>query len=368
MAVKKRKKETAKQRQARYEAARKRNEARVEMTSGKVRDLCAKFADSDNFKEYLVKMRRFQAECKEYLHSYSPRNLLLVMAQDPSASIVGSFQAWKKMGRPVQKGETAHIFIWVPTEYKAKKQVTDEDGNPVLDDKGEAKMEYVLGDDGKPVMNRTYIMGPVFDVSQTAGDPLPSMARELADPVENFEKIYDALVGISALPVLVDGIDGKFDLHGAKGYCRYGEHIVLKGDMSEAQTLKTLVHEIAHSRLHAPDDGVPVREKELQAEGTAYLVCEHLGLDTSDYSIPYVFSWENEKEEMSTFCMSLGVILEQADEISEKIDAALGTDDPKNTRKQVLDKSVKKDQERGKKASEHTTGAETKEPEPAAKR
>lgn len=228
--------------------------------------------ESKKYKEYLDVMSKF--------HRYSANNLQLIALQNPNATQVAGFQTWKKdFERYVKKGEKG-IKILVPVVYKKKAK------------EREKILEEDTGIEGEDEEHLTFKIGHVFDVSQTAGKALPSLgADELSGAVERYSEIYSALERLSPYPIYFEDIKS-----GAKGYCSFSDKkIAVKNGMSEAQTIKTIVHEISHARLH--ENGVlDKRTAEVQAESVSYTVCKHFGLDTSDYSFAYVTGWSSGKE------------------------------------------------------------------------
>lgn len=321
----KRKPFTPEERQAYLEGKQRQREE----LETRVKGLVDSFRDSDTFKNYLSQMSEFNRRCNKYLHRYSPNNLLMIIMQDPTAQVVGSFSAWRKMGRPVKKGETSHIQVWAPMRRAAMQKKFDDDGNPVLDADGKPVMEPVRDENGRVmrVIGGGFKLEPVFDISQTEGEPLPTLAQELKNPVENFAEYEAAIRDISPLPIYYSDAPEaeKMRLGGAKGVCSFSDKmIVIKAGMSEEHTLKTMVHEVTHAKFHSPDKlaaavdedgtGFSRNEIEVQAECTAFVVCDHFGLDTSDYSIPYIMSW-GEDRKLTPFTKSLDVILKTSDEI-----------------------------------------------------
>lgn len=244
--------------------------------------------ESERYKAYLTTMSKF--------HSYSFNNTLLIAMQ--GGQLVAGYNKWKDdFHRNVKKGEKA-IKILAPAPFKAKKEVQklDAQGRPVM------------GKDGKPVTEVQEIQVPafkivsVFDVSQTEGEPLPSIGvEELTGSVERYGEFFKALEQTSPVPIGFEDIPG-----GSHGYYHLTEkRIAIQEGMSELQTLKTAIHEIAHSKLHAIDPEAPAieqadrpdsRTREVQAESVAYAVCQHYGLDTSDYSFGYVAGWSSGKD------------------------------------------------------------------------
>ena len=267
--------------------------------------------ESERYKAYLTTMSKF--------HSYSFNNTLLIAMQ--GGQLVAGYNKWRDdFHRNVKKGEKA-IKILAPAPFKAKKEVQklDAQGRPVM------------GKDGKPVTEVQEIQVPafkivsVFDVSQTEGEPLPSIGvEELTGSVERYGEFFKALEQTSPVPIGFEDIPG-----GSHGYYHLTEkRIAIQEGMSELQTLKTAIHEIAHSKLHAIDPEAPAieqadrpdsRTREVQAESVAYAVCQHYGLDTSDYSFGYVAGWSSGKD-LKELKASLETIRATAHELITTID------------------------------------------------
>ncbi len=233
---------------------------------------------SEKYREYLDVMSRF--------YSYSPSNCLLIAMQRPDATHVAGYRAWQQnFGRFVKRDETA-LKILAPCPYKQEVDVTKKDADGI--DRTEKELVDRIG----------FRISYVFDVSQTDGKPLPEIASTLTGSVQDYTKIREAVEQISPVPVRYAPI-----LSSAKGYFSAAEkEIVVKDNMSNEQTLKTLVHEVAHAMLHDPDANkdrteLPGRRtKEVEAESVAYTVCRYLGIDTADYSFGYVAGWSAGKE------------------------------------------------------------------------
>ena len=270
--------------------------------------------ESERYKAYLTSMAKF--------HSYSFNNTLLIAMQ--GGQLVAGYNKWRDdFHRNVKKGEKA-IKILAPAPFKAKKEV------PKLDAQGRP----VIGKDGKPVTEVQEVQVPafkivsVFDVSQTEGEPLPSLGvEELTGGVEQYQDFFKALEQTSPVPIGFEDIPG-----GSHGYYHLTEkRIAIQEGMSELQTVKTAIHEIAHSKLHAIDpEATPAeqatrpdsRTREVQAESVAYAVCQHYGLDTSDYSFGYVAGWSSGKD-LKELKASLETIRATAHELITAIDGHL---------------------------------------------
>ena len=270
--------------------------------------------DSERYKEYLRVMSKF--------HNYSFNNTLLIAMQKPDASLIAGFNSWKnQFQRNVKKGEKG-IKIIAPSPFKIKQETEKIDPQT---------QKPVIGRDGKPVTEEKEITIPaykvvsVFDVSQTEGRELPNIAVDaLTGDVEQYSDFFAALEKTSPVPIGFEKIEG-----GAHGYYHLEDkRIALDAGMSELQTLKTAIHEIAHAKLHdidlnAPKDEqqprVDRRTREVEAESVAYTVCQHYGLDTSDYSFGYVAGWSSGRE-LAELKSSLETIRSAAADIINSID------------------------------------------------
>lgn len=289
--------------------------------------------EGEKFKEYLDTMSKF--------HNYSFNNTMLIAMQKPDATLVAGFNSWKnKFERNVNKGEKG-IQIFAPAPYKIKKEQTKLDPDTDLP---------VLGKDGKPIKEEIEVTIPafkvvsVFDVSQTSGKELPTLgADELSGNVKDYEKFFNAVCEVSPVPIKFDEIDGT-----AKGFYHHEDKsITIKENMSEVQTIKTAIHEIAHAKLHDRDLKKSDIEKpkdrsteEVEAESIAYTVCQHFGIDTSDYSFAYVASWGTGKD-TPELKASLETIRSTASELITAIsDKYLGLEKDK-TQEQTTEKSEK---------------------------
>ena len=273
--------------------------------------------DSERYKEYLKVMSKF--------HNYSFRNTVLIAMQKPDASLLAGFSAWKNnFERNVMRGEKG-IKIIAPSPYKIKQEMQKIDPHT---------QKPIIGKDGKPVTEEKEITIPaykvvsVFDVSQTEGKELPDIAvDELTGDVDRYKDFFAALEKTSPVPIAFENIGG-----GSHGYYHLEDkRIAINEGMSELQTLKTAIHEIAHAKLHDIDLNAPKdeqqphidrRTREVEAESVAYTVCQHYGLDTSDYSFGYVAGWSSGRE-LSELKSSLETIRSAAAEIINSIDENL---------------------------------------------
>ena len=271
--------------------------------------------ESEKYKSYLSTMSIF--------HNYSFNNTLLIAMQKPEATLVAGYQAWQKnFERHVNKGEKA-IRILAPAPYKIKEERDKLD--PVTG-------EMMFDENGMPQKEETEVTIPafcavsVFDVSQTDGKPIPELeVNELLSTVEGYEDFVQALMNISPVPIAFEDIPGD-----SKGYFSTAEkRIAVQENMSESQTLKTMVHEVAHSRLHDKEVNqsmdIPVKDrntKEVEAESVAFTVCQHFGIDTSDYSFGYIAGWSSGRN-MKELKSSLDTIRKTASELITGIEGAM---------------------------------------------
>ncbi|MFR5633756.1 MAG: LPD16 domain-containing protein [Monoglobales bacterium] len=271
--------------------------------------------ESEKYKSYLSTMSKF--------HNYSFNNTLLIAMQKPEATLVAGYQAWQKnFERHVNKGEKA-IRILAPAPYKIKEERDKLD--PVTG-------ELMFDENGIPQKEEVEITIPafravsVFDVSQTDGKPIPELeVNELLSTVEGYEDFVQALMNISSVPIAFENIPGD-----SKGYFNTAEkRIAVQENMSESQTLKTMVHEVAHSMLHDKEVNqsmeIPEKDrntKEVEAESVAFTVCQHFGIDTSDYSFGYIAGWSSGRN-MKELKSSLDTIRKTASELITGIERAL---------------------------------------------
>lgn len=306
--------------------------------------------ESERYREYLHVMSKF--------HNYSFNNTLLIAMQKPDASLVAGFSAWKNnFGRNVMKGQKG-IKIIAPSPYKVKQEMKKIDPHT---------QQPIIGKDGKPVTVEKEITIPaykvvsVFDVSQTEGKELPDIAvDELTGDVERYKDFFAALEKTSPVPIGFEQIPGSS--HGY--YHLEDKRIAIDEGMSEIQTLKTAIHEIAHAKLHDIDLNAPENEqqpridrrtREVEAESVAYTVCQHYGLDTSDYSFGYVAGWSSGRE-LSELKSSLETIRSAAAEIINSIDETLAE----------LSKAQDKEQTAGQEQPDKEENAAPEQPKPEA--
>ena len=272
--------------------------------------------ESEKYKTYLNTMSKF--------HNYSFNNTMLIAMQKPDATLVAGFKAWQKnFDRHVKKGEK-DIRILAPAPYKIKEE--QEKLDPVTG-------EIMLDKNGMPVTEEVEIkipafrVVPVFDVSQTDGKELPDIGvNELSGSVEDYEDFMQALTEVSPVPITYEDIEGE-----AKGYFHTTDHrIAIQEGMSQSQTVKTAIHEVAHAKLHDRErnqdiDAVLDKDrntKEVEAESVAYTVCQHFGIDTSDYSFGYIAGWSSDRD-MKELKSSLDTIRKTASELITGIEDRL---------------------------------------------
>ena len=296
-------------------AIRTTEQQRVKEITDKLEEGLKELFESKRYKSYLNTMSKF--------HNYSFNNTLLIAMQKPEATLVAGYKAWQKnFDRHVNKGEKA-IRILAPAPYKIKEERDKLD--PVTG-------ELLFDENGMPQKEKVEITIPafrpvsVFDVSQTDGKPIPELeTAELLQTVEGYEDFVKALMEVAPVPIGFEDIPGE-----SKGYFHTEEkRIAVQENMSESQTLKTMVHEVAHSMLHNKelnkDIDAPVKDrntKEVEAESIAYTVCQHFGIDTSDYSFGYIAGWSSGKE-MTELKVSLDTIRRTASELITGIEGQL---------------------------------------------
>jgi len=272
--------------------------------------------ESEKYKTYLNTMSKF--------HNYSFNNTMLIAMQKPDATLVAGFKAWQKnFDRHVKKGEKG-IRILAPAPYKIKEE--QEKLDPITG-------EIMLDKNGMPITEEVEIkipafrVVPVFDVSQTDGKELPDIGvNELSGSVEDYEDFMQALTEVSPVPITYEDIEGE-----AKGYFHTTDHrIAIQEGMSQSQTVKTAIHEVAHAKLHDRErnqdiDAVLDKDrntKEVEAESVAYTVCQHFGIDTSDYSFGYIAGWSSDRD-MKELKSSLDTIRKTASELITGIEDRL---------------------------------------------
>ena len=273
---------------------------RVKQITDELEKGVAELFRSDRYRDYLSVMGRF--------YHYSPNNSLLIALQRPDATHVAGFQSWKtKFDRRVNHGEKA-IHIIAPCPFKFDREVTKKDtfGN-----------EY---SETETIEGTKFRIAYVFDVSQTSGKPLPEIVHKLDGSFENYDAMYQAIEKLSPVPIRFADISS-----GANGYYSHADkEIVLQQGMSQTQTIKTMIHEVAHAKLHGTDEArkLDTFTKEVQAESVAYTVCSRYGLDTSDYSFGYIAGWSSDRE-ATELKDSLQVICDTSSEIIAGIESEL---------------------------------------------
>lgn len=286
-------------------AERQTREEKMSAIQKKLEDGVRAIFTSEKYQEYISAMSKFPR--------YSINNCILIASQLPEASLVCGFRKWQtEFNRTVNKGEHG-IMILAPIKGKTEvvEEVFDENNKAVVDENGNQKTEKVTRE------YQTFRPVYVFDVSQTSGDPLPTLASELNETVDSFEEMKSVLISISPVPVSFETING-----GANGYYSpTAGKIVIDERLPQLQMLKTMVHEIAHATLGhgSKEDKWDRQTKEVQAESVAYWVTQMIGLDTSDYSFGYISGWSKDKE-VSELKESLDVIKQTADKLSSSIE------------------------------------------------
>ena len=285
----------------------KTEKQKVKEITDKLEEGLKELFESEKYKSYLSTMSKF--------HNYSVNNTLLIAMQKPEASLVAGFRAWQKnFNRHVNKGEKG-IRILAPAPYIIKEERDKLDpvtGEVMLDKEGMPQTEEV------EVKIPAFRAVSVFDVSQTDGEPIPELeAKELLSTVEGYEDFIKAVTYVAPAPISFEDIPGS-----SKGFFSPTENrIAVQEGMSESQTLKTMVHETAHSMLHSKevdsDILAPAKDrntKEVEAESIAFTVCSHFGIDTSEYSFGYIAGWSSGRD-MKELKSSLDTIRRTASEL-----------------------------------------------------
>lgn len=295
----------------------------VERLSKQLNEKMSELRTSDGYQQYLQMQARFP--------HYSLNNCLLIMAQKPDAQHVAGYTVWSSLGRHVNPGEHG-IRIMAPRTYKrcltssdsVSANPTESVSNPHTANTADSPSPSNSPPDQNQQKVHLYFRPiSVFDVSQTSGDPLPTLTvEELQGRVDQYAILRDSLIEASPVPVRFDSITD-----GAKGYYSpVANEIVVKAGMSEKQTLKTIAHEIGHSIAHSPDNptakGKTRAAKEVEAESIAYIVCNHYGIETDSYSFPYVGSWSSDMDDKQLSAQITG-IKGSAVAIIDKTDACI---------------------------------------------
>lgn len=262
------------------------------------------YLNSGTFKRYLDFVSKF--------HNYSSKNNTLILAQNNQASYVASFKKWQELGRKVSRGSKA-IYVYAPMKVTKK----DEQGNPLK------------GEDGKSITLTKYHLTPVFDVTQTTGKELPKAIYELTDNLsdpQQFTKLFQELSDLTSSEIIFDRSNELTD--DANGcYLPAKDTILIKHGMGQQQTIKTLVHEVIHARLHQKSQATfgsdAYAKQEFEAESVAYIVTSHLGIDSSEYTFGYLNSWTDGGEKIAGFEESLATITKEAQQLISDIDTKL---------------------------------------------
>lgn len=255
------------------------------------------YLDSENFKNYLDFVSQF--------HNYSFNNILLLKAQKSDITMIASFKKWNDLGRKIKKGEQA-LFVFAPTEVYKK----DAEGN------------YIKDNNGEFIKSIYFKLVPVFDISQTSGARLPQpiyrLEENFKDPLE-FKRIFEAISKISNVPIRFEEFSEESNLNGY--YHHEKKEIVIRKKMSEQMIVKTLLHELVHSRIHSLDENRS--QKEFEAESVAYIVANHFGIDTSNYTFGYLSSWTDEGRKIEMFTTALENITKEAQSLIRELDKSL---------------------------------------------
>ena len=300
--------------------------------SGDVKPLLDKLAqgakdvfNSEKYAAYLQMLDKF--------HTYSYRNVLLILMQCPGATKVAGYNSWKNnFNRHVKRYENGiKILGYAPKKRQVQRPKLGKYGTPLLNSKGQPIMEEVT------ITVPAYKPVTVFDVSQTEGEPLPEYVTPLqGNNVADFKLLLSSLADLSPYPISFENVAG------ANGYCDHStQKIAVQQGMSQEMTLKTAIHEIAHAREHGNEQGQALnrRTKEVEAESIAFIVCTHLGIDTSDYSFGYVAGWSSDRN-LKELGDSMNRIQKGASQMIEKLDAAIERTRARETTASQISKPV----------------------------
>ena len=303
---------------------------RVKEITDKLEQGLKEVFESDNYKNYLNTMAKF--------HNYSVNNTLLINQQRPDATLVAGYDSWvKNFDRHVRKGERG-INIIAPAPFKTEREVpmiNPETGTPFLKKDGTPYTEK------KEVTIPYFKVTRVFDISQTEGKELPTIGvNELIKDVDGAKDFIDSLKKVSPVPIEFGETHGD-----SKGfYSPSDDKIVIKDGMSDAQTIKTMVHEISHAKLHNPERLKENERKskgtiEMEAESIAYIVCQHFGIDTSDYSFGYIAGW-SEGKETDELKKSMNTIRETSSEMIYRVEGNIRQIDRDRHKDLYMDKDT----------------------------
>ena len=312
------------------EAPEKSMKERVKELTDKLEQGLKEVFESDNYKNYLNTMAKF--------HNYSINNTLLINQQKPDATLVAGYDSWvRNDDRHVKKGERG-INIIAPAPFKTERDVpiiNPETGQPILKKDGTPYTEK------KEVTIPYFKITRVFDISQTEGRDLPTIGvNELLKDVDGAKDFIESLKKVSPIPIEFGETNGD-----SKGfYSPVDNKIVVKDGMSDAQTIKTMVHEISHAKLHNPDRAEENAGKskgtiEMEAESIAYIVCQHFGIDTSDYSFGYIAGW-SEGKETDELKKSMNTIRETSSEMIYRVEGSMRQIDRDRHKDLYMDKDT----------------------------
>ena len=312
------------------EAPEKSMKERVKELTDKLEQGLKEVFESDNYKNYLNTMAKF--------HNYSINNTLLINQQKPDATVVAGYDSWvRNFDRHVKKGERG-INIIAPAPFKTERDVpiiNPETGQPILKKDGTPYTEK------KEVTIPYFKITRVFDISQTEGRDLPTIGvNELLKDVDGAKDFIESLKKVSPIPIEFGETNGD-----SKGfYSPVDNKIVVKDGMSDAQTIKTMVHEISHAKLHNPDRAEENAGKskgtiEMEAESIAYIVCQHFGIDTSDYSFGYIAGW-SEGKETDELKKSMNTIRETSSEMIYRVEGSMRQIDRDRHKDLYMDKDT----------------------------
>lgn len=264
--------------------------------------------ESERYKAYLNTMSKF--------HNYSAHNVLLILSQKPESSYVAGYQSWRNnFERHVKKGESGLKIIAPVTVHKEvlKERIDAQTGKRILDESGNPIMDKTT------INTKSFTVTKVFDVSQTEGKELPTLATQLTNDISRFSEVIDAIKDAVPVPIEFASLSRANGFYSVKD-----EKIVIKDTLSEEQKLKTIFHELGHAIMHNADTErtFDTRTREVQAESVAYVMCNHFGIDSSSYSFGYISSWSSDKQ-TKELKQSLSTIQKTADYLISNIEQRL---------------------------------------------
>ena len=300
------------------EEARKRARQKMQNSMAMLEQGVLALVESERWQQYLRVQSRF--------HGYSFFNTMLILLQNPDATRVAGFTTWKKLGRYVRAGEKG-IAILVPYIGRVKNndRTWADKSDIALDKDGHDTNRW--SDETKAV--RYFGVGYVYDEAQTEGQALPEVCNLLngSDELALNARVDQVITkhGYEVTVVL------RSTVGGANGLCDYrARRISVASDLSPLHSIKTRLHELAHSMMHSEDEYWVHGNKsviELEAESVAFVVLSHFGIDSSDFSFGYLATWqEGDKSKIIDTLRTSGKRIQStAEEIINQIESLLGS-------------------------------------------